>query len=122
MSAHRIHLGKGKEHSEYVPIVPTATYANHGGMTVVMQWDADRYAQQVGGLRGFPTSEKESLLMWKYPPLRGAEDVHRREQRQEHLPLVPEPCIVVDQHGRVLLWSLPGILSKRLQVCIIRCI
>ena len=80
-----------------------------------MDWDADRYRADVGARRGFADASEMKLLT-KYSPIRGVEDVLQREKNNEPLPLSPHPCVVEDCHGRVLLWSLPGVVSRRHQV------
>lgn len=55
---------------------------------------------------------EEDLLM-QFPPLIPAAEVIGRTSA---LPLVKEPAVFTDMHGRILAWSLPEILPHRIQV------
>lgn len=81
-----------------------------------MGWDAEGYSRRVGSLPGYTINARENQLLSTFPPLRGAEDIHNRERLGQQLPLVAGPCTVVDIHGKVMLWSLPGILPPRMRV------
>lgn len=81
-----------------------------------MDWDAEGYSRRVGGLPGYSSNKRENRLLNKFPPLRGADDIHNRERLGQQLPLVASPCTVLDKHGKVMLWSLPGILPPRMRV------
>ena len=80
-----------------------------------MNWDADRYSDHVGKSNGL-NSNAELKLMRAFPPLLPVDEVLRREAEQKQLPIISNPCIVTDMHGNILLWSLPSVLPKRLQV------
>ena len=66
-------------------------------------WDITRYADKLPKKNLKPGTEvsirKEKSLRKKYPPL-------KKEVT------VSAPCIVVDWHGVILAWYLPGILSN----------
>jgi hypothetical protein len=73
-------------------------------------WDATRYADRlprmpsrsgtVGGLK------MEACLNGRYPPRNNSTaEVH-----------ISRPCIIVDKHGVILAWHLPGILKDSRQV------
>ena len=61
-----------------------------------------------------PKDDAEDHLMVKYPPLIGVDGVLKFEGI--NLPLVVGPAIITDVQDRILLWSLPGVLSARRQV------
>lgn len=80
-----------------------------------MKWDASRYSRKVEHYRG-QIQGTENKLLERFPPIQGAEEVLRRESEGRSLPIVREGCVVKDQFGRVLLWSLPSIFSPEFQV------
>ncbi|KAH9983365.1 hypothetical protein BJV77DRAFT_966873 [Russula vinacea] len=83
---------------------------------VKVQWDAARYAErapkntvnlQKSGTKGGKNSGtkasklKEASMKRLYPPLNEV--------------IVSEPCIIVDMHGIIMAWYLPGILKDSRQ-------
>nr|VWP01791.1 Cytochrome P450 monooxygenase AKT7 (EC (AK-toxin biosynthesis protein 7) [Ganoderma boninense] len=80
-------------------------------------WDADDYANDVSNT-ALPNPEVEARLMAKYPPLIPIEEVTRRHD--DNLPIILGPAIVTDVKGRILLWSLPNVLSDSRQTKLLR--
>ncbi len=39
-----------------------------------------------------------------------------QEPTPEQYSIIPDPCVIVDCHGKILVWSLPNIISKTRQV------
>ena len=89
----------------------------HHGRPVILPWDFDRYSEKVIRVRGMSDSF-ENPLMTRYPPIRGASAVLKREEEGLPLPIIRHNCIVRDPAGRVILWCLPGLLSPYFQVFI----
>jgi hypothetical protein len=75
---------------------------------VTMDWDVTRYAKRLpkdpSKLTANALNQKEASLRWQYPPL---EEV-----------TASTSCIIVNRHGIILAWYLPGILSNSRQVCL----
>jgi hypothetical protein len=75
-------------------------------LAVVVNWDAQRYASRLPkkapNKETKSSQERETSLRKRYPPLNGVE--------------VSKPCIIVDMHGVILAWYLPGILKDPRQV------
>jgi hypothetical protein len=73
----------------------------------VVGWDVTRYADRLPknpSKPGTQASEKmEESLKRRYKPL-------------EKEVTVSTPCIIVDMHGVIVTWYLPGILSDSRQV------
>jgi hypothetical protein len=71
-------------------------------------WDATRYADMVpknpqnSGTKA--SNKKEASLRQRYPPLKNI--------------TASMPCIIVDMHGVILTWYLPGILTDARQVSV----
>uniref|UniRef100_A0A5K1K6H8 Cell surface hydrophobicity-associated protein n=1 Tax=Ganoderma boninense TaxID=34458 RepID=A0A5K1K6H8_9APHY len=78
----------------------------------VVTWDAEAYANDLKRV-ALPNPEVEDRLMVKYPPLLGVDGV--LAFHAANLPVIEGPAIVTDNQGRVLVWSLPGILSSNRQ-------
>jgi hypothetical protein len=82
---------------------PPADYAP----AEVVKWDATRYANRLpkkASKAGTKASKKkEASLRRRYAPPLNGETVSR-------------PCIIVDAHGVILTWYLPGILTEFRQV------
>lgn len=73
---------------------------------VRVPWDADRFAEKVKitvEQRGETSASNASLEKYFINPKLGT---------------LREPAIIVDLHGHIMLWLLPGILSGRL-VCLL---
>jgi hypothetical protein len=76
----------------------------------VIEWDITRYAENLprkpknSGTKA--AQDAESSLRRRYPPRNksAADDTMSR------------PCIIVDMHGTILAWYLPGILKDSRQV------
>ena len=81
---------------------------------VSLPWDANGYQKAVSK-KGFAT-KAELGLMTRFPPIRGLEDVLERERSKLQLPISEGPCVIVDQHGRILVWCLPSVIPKHRQV------
>ena len=62
--------------------------------------------------------DKEAKLLRTYQPLLGYADVETREDARVSLPIIAEPCVVLDVHGRIIGWSLPSAVGKSRQVSI----
>jgi hypothetical protein len=77
-----------------------------GLSAVSVEWDATRYAEMLPKNPSKPGTkaaiEKEASLRLRYPPLNEV--------------TASTPCIIVDMHGIVLTWYLPGILSDSRKV------
>jgi hypothetical protein len=73
---------------------------------VVVDWDAFRYAWSLPkrpmNANNAASRAKEESLKKQYPPLNGVE--------------ISTPCIIVDMHGIILTWYLPGMLKDSRQV------
>ena len=73
---------------------------------MVVNWDAERYASRLpkkaSNKETKASQKRERSLRKRYPPLNGVE--------------VSKPCIIVDMHGVILAWYLPGILKNSRQV------
>jgi hypothetical protein len=73
---------------------------------VVVNLDAERYASKLPkkNIYGDSNAKKnrEASLRRQYPPLNEVK--------------VSRPCIIVDMHGVIVTWYLPGILSDSRQV------
>lgn len=71
-----------------------------------MEWDVTRYAEKLpkdpSKLTTNALKQKEASLRRQYPPLEGV--------------TASTSCIIVDRHGIILAWYLPGILSNSRQV------
>jgi len=71
-----------------------------------MGWDATHYVDKLLQRFSKPGTKasikKEKSLQQRYPPLNNI--------------TVSAPCIIVDRHGVILAWYLPGILSDSRQV------
>lgn len=63
---------------------------------VVLPWDAACLVDRV------ERKSTDSIAL-RHPPLTG-------------MPRLDDVCTVVDEHGRILVWSLPSVLSERRQV------
>jgi hypothetical protein len=76
-------------------------------MVVKLGWDAQCYSQRLpkGLLKEGSRAERDlkDSLRRRYPPLMDTGVAIR-------------PCIIVDVHGVILAWYLPGILSNSRQV------
>lgn len=67
----------------------------------MLPWDADRLEEKAKDTREDEGEESASnIKLWEY-----FEQVSLGEKE--------EPCVIVDCHGRILLWYLPGILKHR---------
>jgi hypothetical protein len=77
---------------------------------VTIQWDVTRYADKLPRMAANSGTkaalEKEVQMKRQYPPL----DDSAAE------PPVSRPCVIVDKHGIILAWYLPGILQDSRQV------
>ncbi|PIL28433.1 hypothetical protein GSI_08467 [Ganoderma sinense ZZ0214-1] len=82
-----------------------------------VSWDAVDYANDVSKA-ALPNPDVEARLMAKYPPLIPCAEVICRQD--DNLPLIVGPAIVTDVKGRILLWSLPQVLSDTRQAKILR--
>ena len=75
-------------------------------------WDATRYADKLpknpakSGTKAALASENS--MRRQYPPLIDSDDEDTRSS----------PCIIVDMHGVILAWYLPGILEDSRQVSV----
>jgi hypothetical protein len=73
---------------------------------VRIKWDADRYAESIKQnieLHGETSASNASLEKFFPNP---------------ELGIIREPAVILDRHGRILIWVLPRILSGRL-VCVV---
>lgn len=77
-----------------------------------MTWDATEYARVAPNI-AIPERHIEEQLLHDFPPLIPADQVIGRT---EPLPVVREPCVFVDKYDRMLVVSLPGVLSPHRQV------
>jgi len=68
---------------------------------VHINWDIDRYASRMGGVTA---NQHEAALQEEYPPMHEPPQVYS------------DPLTLVNVHGRILTWYLPGLLSKERQV------
>jgi hypothetical protein len=66
-----------------------------------LPWDCDRFAAKAKD-----TIENEEQTSASNISL------FQHEEKVD-LGLVENPCILIDKHGRILLWYLPGVLSHR---------
>ncbi|PIL25596.1 hypothetical protein GSI_11344 [Ganoderma sinense ZZ0214-1] len=82
-----------------------------------VSWDAVDYANDVSKA-ALPNPDAEARLMAKYPPLIPRAEVIRHHD--DNLPLIVGPAIVTDVKGRILLWSLPNVLSDSRQAKMLR--
>jgi hypothetical protein len=75
-----------------------------------MEWDVTRYADKLprkAANSGTPTAlENEDRMKRQYP---------LRNDSAAELP-ISRPCIIVDMHGIILAWYLPGVLQDSRQV------
>jgi hypothetical protein len=62
-------------------------------------WDAERYALRLNPRQDGMNKEMEAGLSKNYRPL------------FQHNRFLSEPMIIVDVHGNILVWYLPGILT-----------
>ena len=87
-------------------ILARASNPSKIALAVVVNWDAERYASRLPKKASKKETkayqERETSLRKRYPPLNGVE--------------VSRPCIIVDMHGVILAWYLPGILKDSRQV------
>jgi hypothetical protein len=74
---------------------------------VYLPWDMARYSSRLPKQQHvkYVRSSVESLAS-KYPPI--SPTLH-----------LTSPATVVDQHGRIVVWYLPGVLTKHRQVCVL---
>ena len=79
---------------------------------VSVTWDAVEYANTLPRSTTLKKVMEESLLR-EYPPITPVSAV---EGRTACLPIVPEPAVFTDSAGRLLAWSLPGIIPLHRQV------
>lgn len=74
---------------------------------VLLNWDGRRYAEKLPkmpGRRGSKASiQKEASQQRQYPPLPNKDRMS-------------DPGVIVDKHGIILVWYLPGILMESRQV------
>ena len=74
----------------------------------MVDWSADEYAQSLSPRCTGQNMKVESRLLQEFPPL------------FTPTRLETEPCIIIDKDGRILLWYLPGILTKKRVVSVRR--
>jgi hypothetical protein len=74
-----------------------------------LSWSIADYEKESRGLR----KSEWRTLDTKFPPLAGS-----RPDGSEIL--VRAPTVVLDKHGVIVWWYLPGILQKKRQVCTCR--
>jgi hypothetical protein len=68
-------------------------------IAVSTKWDAVRYTDRQGTRMDGMNQAKEADLLKEYPPI------------YEPSHLLTEPAIVIDMHGRILLWFLKDCLT-----------
>ncbi len=87
--------------------------ADHAGEDT-LSWDAHRYADHVSKTSTAINVEREDELLKTYPPLGHVQgDV---DANPESYKIIAEPAVITDCHGKILVWSLPKILSQQRQV------
>lgn len=72
---------------------------------VRLSWDIDRYSDAIGVGNTGQNVNLEAQLKTKWPPLLPDTTV-----------VLDEPCVLLDQHSRILAWVLPGVLHVNRQV------
>jgi len=74
-------------------------------LTVQLPWSIEEYASQLTPQQNIGTDEHEADLLRRFPPL-----FFSSEEAQ--VPLQDVPCTIVDSHGIIVLWYLPGALTQ----------
>jgi hypothetical protein len=69
---------------------------------VKLPWSIEEYAAQLTPQQNISTELKEANLQADFPPLFSGDAI----------PLLRVPCTVVDKEGVIVLWYLPGALTR----------
>src|SRR5260370_14011722 len=92
-----------------VSIIKYGCYPADCLSAVSVEWDATHYADMVPKKPSIRKTKagnlKEDQLTARYPPLNPLKQIRGNKQ-----------CIIVDRHGIILTWYLPGILEDSRQV------
>lgn len=76
---------------------------------VQLAWDIDRYSDAIGVGNTGQNVNLEAQLKARWPPL-----------LPDATMVLDEPCVLIDQHSRILAWVLPGVLHVDRQVSTFR--
>lgn len=72
--------------------------------TVHLQWDADRYNDDLGASPTGRNAEIERKLAKDWPP-----------HQPGKMTVVEKPAIILDRHGRILAWVVPDLFDQKRQ-------
>ena len=108
---------------------------NYNCSTVILPWDIHRYCDHLSSKQTGYNEKVENTLSKKYPQLNfkktskatghecdGSEvdepavNAPKAMEANQDFPLLDKPAIIIDRHGNILLWYLPGILRDERQV------
>jgi hypothetical protein len=80
-----------------------------------VEWDADYYGRHIP-MKGVG-DRKEDGLQKRYPArVKRVNADANADTDVDRSTSITRPCIIIDMHGRILCWYLPGVLSEGFQV------